>query len=98
MLSIANAATPFTAATVVVPASVAPVGFVPTATVTLPLNPVAGLPFASRAITCTDGVIAWPATASLGWTEKTRRAAAAAVTLNTVLVAAVSPDPVAARV
>ncbi|PYO75867.1 MAG: hypothetical protein DMD67_10210, partial [Gemmatimonadetes bacterium] len=36
-----NVATPLTAATVAVPASVPPLGFAPIATVTFPVNPVA---------------------------------------------------------
>src|SRR6266699_2915208 len=71
MLNVENVATPPLAATVVVPASVPPLGFVPIATVTFSVNPVAVLLLASRAVTCTAGVIAAPADVVLGCTEKT---------------------------
>ena len=51
MLSVENVATPFTAATVVVPASVAPLGLDPKATVTLPVKLVIVFPTASWAVT-----------------------------------------------
>ena len=56
-----NVATPLTATTVSVPASVAPAVWAVSATVTLPLNPVANFPSVSRAITATAGVIGVPA-------------------------------------
>src|SRR2546426_10489024 len=70
MLSPGNVATPLTAAWVSVPASVPLLGFVPIATVTSPLNPVAVLSFASSAVTCTAGVIAAPAVEVLGCARK----------------------------
>src|SRR5438034_3382565 len=57
MLRVENVATPATAATVAVPDKVPSPGLVPSAAVTLPLNPVAVLPSASRAVTCTAGAI-----------------------------------------
>src|SRR5438309_11445361 len=81
---------------VVVPASVPLPGFVPIATVTFPVNPVAVLLLASRAVTCTAGVIVAPADVVLGSTEKTSCVAVPAVMLNAVLV--VVPAPVAVSV
>ncbi len=50
-LSVENVATPFTAVTVVVPASAPPPGFDPRATVTLPVKLEIVLPMASWAVT-----------------------------------------------
>src|SRR5438046_3098408 len=96
MLNVENVATPPLAATVVVPASVPPLGFVPIATVTFPVKPVAVLLLASSAVTCTAGVIAAPADVVLGCTENTSCVAVPAVILNAVLV--VLPAPVAVSV
>src|SRR5437879_9736068 len=96
MLNVANVATPPLAATVAVPASVPPPGFVPIATVTFPVHPVAVLLLASSAVTCTAGVIAAPADVVLGSTENTSCVAVPAVMLNAVLVAL--PAPVAVSV
>src|SRR6266542_4884262 len=85
MLKLEKVATPPEAAMLVVPASVPPAGLVPIATVTLPVNPVAVLPSASRAVTCTAGVIAAPAVTFEGWTEKNRSLAAPGVTLKGAL-------------
>src|SRR6266850_2087496 len=71
MLRPGKEATPATAATVFVPASVPPLGLVPIATATFPVNPVAVLPLASWAVTSTAGVIAAPAVVPLGCTEHT---------------------------
>ena len=71
MLRLEKVATPLTAARLTVPESVPALGLAPSATVTLPLNPVAVFPWASRAVTCSAGVIAAPATASLGCTVNT---------------------------
>src|SRR5437870_5310628 len=71
MLRPENVATPATAATVFVPDKVPLLGFVPIATVTFPVNPVAVFPLASWAVTWTAGVIAAPATVVLGCTENT---------------------------
>src|SRR5947199_8698061 len=61
MLSPGNVTTPATAATVVVPERVPPPGFTPSATVTLPVKPVAVFPCPSSAVTCTAGVMDAPA-------------------------------------
>src|SRR5204863_1376338 len=81
-LKLPNVATPPTAATLTVPASVPLPGLFPNATVTVPVNPVTGLPSPSCAVTCTAGLIAAPATALLGDPVNTNRFAAAALTLN----------------
>src|SRR5205807_10220330 len=91
-----NVATPALAATVAVPRSVPFPGFVPIATVTFPVNPVAVLLLASRAVTCTAGVIVAPADVVLGSTENTSCVAVPAVILNAVLVPV--PAPVAVSV
>src|SRR5207253_671794 len=84
MLSPEKVATPATAATVLVPDKVPVLGFVPIATVMLPVNPVAVLPFPSWAVTSTAGVIAVAAVVVLGCTENTSCVAVPAVILNTV--------------
>src|SRR2546425_1764692 len=68
MLRFANVATPATAAAVAVPESVPPPALGPSVTFTLPAKPVATLPSASWAVTCTAGVIAAPADALVGCT------------------------------
>src|SRR2546430_15017842 len=60
ILTFANVATPLTAATLVVPASVPPPGLLTIASATLPVNGVAVLPRASSAGTCPPGAIAGP--------------------------------------
>src|SRR5205809_50639 len=87
-----NVATPALAATVAVPASVPLRGFVPIASVTFPVNPVAVLLLASSAVTCTAGVIAAPADVVLGCTENTSCVAVPAVILNAVLVVLPAPE------
>jgi len=84
-------ATPFTAATVVVPESVPPPVLVPIATVTFPPNPVTVLPSPSCTVTVTAGVIVAPAVTLVGCPVKTRRFAAAGSMLNVELLAPVSP-------
>src|SRR5713101_1682959 len=71
MLKLAKDATPATAPCISVPDSVPPPAFVPIATVTLPVNPVAMLLFASSAVTWTAGVIAAPAVLFVGCTVNT---------------------------
>src|SRR5256885_15566091 len=71
----ANVATPPDAAWVAVPDKTPPDGLVPMASVTLPVNPVAVLPFASRAVTSTAGVILPPAAGLRGGTGGTSGAA-----------------------
>src|SRR6266566_7613029 len=89
-LKVENVATPFTAATVVVPARVPLAGLVPIATVMLVVAVVTVLPWASWTATCMAGVIAAPAAAFLGCTVKTSFAAAPAPMLNALLVAPVT--------
>src|SRR5205809_700430 len=91
MLSLHDAAPILTAATVVVPVRAPLAGLVPIATVMLVVAVVTVLPWASWTATCTAGVLAAPATASLGCTVKTSFAAAPALMLNALLVAAVRP-------
>src|SRR5438128_2657130 len=98
ILTFANVATPLTAATLVVPASVPPPGLAAIASATLPLNGVAVLPCASCAVTWTAGVIAAPRVALDGWTVNTRWVAPPAETLNAALVGDVSPVAAAVRV
>src|SRR2546425_13263142 len=82
MLRVENVATPATAATVAVPDRVPPPGLVPSAAVTLPLNPVAVLPSVYKAVTCTAGATVTPAVVLVGCTLNTRRLAAPAATLR----------------
>ena len=93
ILRFANVATPETAAAVAVPESVPPPALGPSVTFTLPAKPVATLPSASWAVTCTTGVIAAPAVALVGCTLKTSALGAPAVTLNAALVAPPPPPP-----
>src|SRR5713101_3848563 len=100
MLNVEKAATPPTAATVVVPASVAPGVPVPAAiaTATLPTKVGTRLPKASCALTCTGGVIVAPASVVVGCTVNANTLAAAGVMLNAVLATAGSPVAVAVNV
>src|SRR2546422_2563560 len=93
MLRFATVATPETAAAVAVPESVPPPALGPSVTFTLPAKPVATLPSASWAVTCTTGVIAAPAVALVGCALKTSTLGAPAVTLNAALVAPPPPPP-----
>src|SRR5262245_65785936 len=88
---LANVATPFTAFTAVVPASVADPAF-NSATCTAPVKPVTVLPNASRASTATAGEITTPAKVVPGCDRNTSAAAAAGVMLKALLVAGTS-DP-----
>src|SRR2546430_3206623 len=97
MLRFANVATPATAAAVAVPESVPPPALGPSVTFTLPTKPVATLPSASWAVTCTAGVIAAPAVALVGCTLKTSTLGAPAVTLNAALVPPPTPAAPAVR-
>src|SRR5438046_1494339 len=98
MLRFGNVATPETAAAVVVPDSVPPPALEPSVTLTLPAKPVATLPSASCAVTCTAGVIAAPAVALVGCTLKTSALGAPAVTLNAALVPPLTPEAPAVSV
>src|SRR2546427_575368 len=98
ILRFANVATPFTAATLVVPASVPPPGLAAIASATLPLNGVAVLPCASCAGTWTAGGIAAPGGGLGGWTGNTSRAPVPGVMLEAALGGRGRPLPLAARV
>src|SRR2546430_1556895 len=98
MRRFAKLATPATAAVVVVPESVPPPGLAPSATVTLPVKPVAVVPPAACAVTRTAGVMAAPGVRLLGCTVKARWFAAAGATSNGVLVVPVGPVALAVRV
>ncbi len=91
MLKVEKLATPAVAATPAVPDSVPLLGFVPIATVTVPVNPVAMLPWASWAVTWTAGVMAAPAVVVVGWTEKRSCVAVPGVMAKAVLVALAGP-------
>src|SRR5712692_10505903 len=80
MLKLAKDATPATAACISVPDSAPPPPLVPIATVTLLVNPVARLLFASWAVTWTAGVIAAPAVLFVGCTVNTSLVATPGVT------------------
>src|SRR6266550_5097028 len=100
MLSVEKVATPFTAVTLLVPASVPPPGLAPSATVIVPVKVVTTLPDASRAATCTADIV-WLAWVDCGCAVNATFVAGgggAAVMLNAVLVAPVRPDALAARV
>src|SRR5437667_7464918 len=98
MLTFAKVATPFTAATVLVPARVPLAGLVPIASVMLVVAVVTVLPWASWTVTCTAGVFIAPAAALLGCTVKTTFAAGPALMLHALLVAPVKPVALAGRV
>src|SRR5438552_7924514 len=57
MLNVENVATPLTAFTLVVPASVPPPGFAPSPTVINPVKPVTTFPASSSADTRTAGIV-----------------------------------------
>ena len=99
MLSPLNVAIPATAATLVVPCSVAPALPVPLVIVrvTLPVKPVTALPCASRAVTtAANGA---PAVSVAGGSVvKTSCVATPPVMLNAVLVALVRPDALTTNV
>src|SRR5438034_4374664 len=86
-----NLATPFTAATVVVPPSVLPPGLVPSATVTVPVKPGTAFPAGSSAVTWRAGLIAAPATVVLGCWVNASWVAVPGVMSNAVLVTGVKP-------
>src|SRR5688572_11893020 len=99
MMSVSKVATPATAATVVLPESVLPRGWFASATATFRVKPVAMLPCASSAVTCTGGVSVSPAVALLGGcTVNTNALAAPGVMSNAPLVASVSSPALATSV
>src|SRR5512134_3714183 len=99
MLRPGKVATPATAATLAVPSSTPMLGgLVPIATVMVPVKPVAVLPRASQAVTCTTGANVAPAAASLGSTVNTSMAGPPALIVKAADVAPVSPVAVAVSV
>src|SRR6266508_4152739 len=100
MLSAAKLAAPSTAATVVVPASVAALAPVPAviATVTSPVKPRTGFPHASHAATCTAGVSGTPAVPLLGCPPNTSCVAGPGVTVTATVCGSVSPATAALTV
>src|SRR4051812_8278388 len=95
MLRLENVATPFTAATDVVPESVPPEGFVPIAMVTVSVAVVTVLPLASWIVTWTAGLIAAPTAVAEGWVVNRSRLAvpAVAVTVKVVEIGAIAARP-----
>ena len=91
MLKVEKVATPLTALTVAVPASVPLPGLVPMASVTLLVALVMVLPKASCTVTATEGLNAAVDVALVGWTVKASVAAGPAVTANAELVTPVRP-------
>ena len=92
-------AVPLNAATVVVPESVAPLGPLSMASVTLLVKPATVCPDASRAITSIAGAIMAPAIAeSGGCTRKKRFVADYTTMLNGAVVAPVRPVAAAVSV
>src|SRR5712692_1259429 len=98
MLRFAHVATPLTAATVSVPASVPPPGLVPSATVTGPVKLATAFPKASHALTTTAGVIAAHAPVVLGCPVNASTLTAAGVMVNAALVPGVTPVAAAVSV
>src|SRR5258707_3070209 len=97
MLRFVNVATPAADPTVSVPDRVPLPGLVPIAIVTLPAKPVAVLPPASSAVTCTAGVMIAPAPVVLGCTVKASCVAEPARILNALLVVVRAPEVAARR-
>src|SRR5207247_74011 len=86
-----NVATPLTAATGVVPLSVAPPGLLPAAMLTLPVKLGTGFPSASSARTFTAGLVWWSATVVLGSVLNTSCVAAPAVPSEALLAGRAGP-------
>ena len=95
MLRLEKVATPLAAATVVVPDTVPPAGFVPIVTVTLPVKPGTVLLMASSAATSTGGARCAPAVAVVGCMVKASCVGAPGLMSNGALVAPASPVAVA---
>src|SRR5438477_48432 len=93
-----NVAMPLAAATVAVPESVPPPGFVAMARVTFAEDPVTVFPNASWIVTWIDGAIATPAVALEGCTLKASLLAPAASMLNALEPAPVRPVELAFKV
>src|SRR5436189_235169 len=90
MLNVENVATPLTAFTLVVPASVHPARAARRATVIIPVYPVTVFPDASRAVTRTAGIVC-PAWVDCGCVVNARFVAGGAVMLKLALVVPVNP-------
>src|SRR5438874_505597 len=86
MLSVEKGSAARRAGTVGVSERAPPAGFVPIATVTAPLKTGTVFPRASRAVTCTAGVMAAPAVVLLGCVVKASWAADPGVTAKAALV------------
>src|SRR5436189_5956780 len=91
MLNVENVATPHTAFTRVVPASVPPPGFAPSATVINPVKPVTTFPASSSADTRTAGIV-WPACVVCGCVVNATWVAGGGVVFGDVHVAPVKHD------
>jgi hypothetical protein len=98
MLRVENVAIPATAATDLVPKSVALLGFVPSAMAIVPVYAVSRFSNASSAVTWTAGVMTAPELVVAGWTVKASFVAAPGRMVNAVLVPLVSPAALAASV
>src|SRR5947207_7151668 len=91
MLNVENVATPLTAVTLVVPASVPPPGFAPSATVINPVKPVTTFPASSSADTRTAGIV-WPAWVVCGCVVKATWVAGGGGAAQKVHLAPLAPD------
>src|SRR5271156_3440257 len=98
MLRLEKVATPLTALTVSVPASVPLAGLLLIAMLTELVAEVTMLPDPSSIVTCTAGVIAAPAPTFVGCTVSTSFVAIPALTVKLLLVALVSPGDAAVNV
>src|SRR5438552_11387835 len=96
MLNVENVATPLTAVTLVVPDSVPPPGFAPSATVIDPVKPVTTFPASSSADTRSAGIVC-PACVVCGCVVKATWVAGGGVVVGAVRVAAVNPDALASN-
>src|SRR5205814_9690490 len=97
MLNVENVATPFTAVTLVVPDSVPPPGFAPSATVINPVKPVTTFPASSSADTRTAGIVC-PACVVCGCVVNATWVAGGGDVVGVVVVAAVREDVAASHV
>src|SRR5947199_111997 len=98
MLRLEKVATPLAAATVVVPDTVPPAGFVPIVTVTLPVRPDERRLGAASGATWPGGARGAPAVVLVGCTVKRSWLGVPSARSKGVLVAPLIPVAVAARV
>src|SRR5713226_6442053 len=91
MLKFEKVATPFTAATPVVPESTPAPGFAPIATVTVPVKLVTTFHNASSALTASAGVIVAPASVLLGGTVNTSWLTGPGVTVTLAVCVTATP-------